>query len=293
MIRVAILAALPQEYRPFKIITGSWRSLTRRPFKVFLHRTARCELFLVETGMGGEQAEEATRHLLTVTPLDLIVSTGFAGSLNLDLPVGQVVCARDLAVWDPTATIPRVERFRLGAPPLLNAFCETQGIQTTGVVTLDRPYPKTVLARYVGSTPTVVDMESAEIAEMAYRRGIAFLCLRAVSDALKDRIEWDLENIIDKRGRVHIAKVLTMLLKKPTVLASFHRLWRNSRHAGRRLAQSLSALLQWPEEDLRELIRELQLLPVAPRGPRPPANGADPTDDAGSRAHQCDRSCKG
>jgi nucleoside phosphorylase len=278
MMRIAILAALPQEYRPFQRLFRTWRPLFWQPFRVFFHRTASCELFLVETGMGNHQAEKAARHAFGMAPLDLIVSTGFAGSLCRDLPVGQVVCARDLAVWATSASIPVVDRFHISTPARLASFCEAQDILSARVLTLERPHPKTVLTRHTGTIPTVVDMESVLVAEMAYRRGIAFLCLRAVSDALTDEIAWDLDAVADSKGRVRIPKVLTALLRKPALLASFYRLWRNSREAGQHLAQALTAVLRFPDHDLQALIRGLQLLPASPIGPQQPGYKGNPSD---------------
>ena len=237
----------------------------------------------METGMGNQQAEKAACHALAMAPFDLIVSTGFAGSLCRDLPVGQVVCARDLAVWTTSASIPLEGRFQISTPARLAAFCEAQDILSARVLTLERPQPKTVLTRHIGTIPTVVDMESVLVAEMAYRQGIAFLCLRAVSDALTDEIAWDLDAVVDSTGRVRIPKVLITLLRKPALLASFYRLWRNSRQAGQHLAQALTAVLRFPDRDLQALIRELQLLPASPIGPRQPGNkgnlsgGVEPT----------------
>ena len=279
MIHIAILAALPEEYRPFQRLFGTWRQLIRQPFPVFFQRTGECELFLVETGMGNQQAEDAAGHVLTMTPLDLMISTGFAGSLCRDLPVGQVVRADKLASWSPTAAIPVTDKFRVSDAPRFVTFCEVFRVQPVRVLTLERPHSKTELAEFSRSIPTVIDMESTVVAEMAYRQGVAFLCLRAVSDAHGDAIDWDLGAIVDSRGRVRIPKVLSTSLRRPALLASFYDLWRSSRKAGRRLAETLSALLRLPEDDLQALIRELRLLPLTSTGSQHSANEGKPTDD--------------
>jgi nucleoside phosphorylase len=279
MIRIAILAALPQEYRPFQRLLGTWRQLIRQPFPVFSGRAGECELFLVETGMGNQQAEEAARHVLTLTPLDLMISAGFAGSLSRVLPVGQVVRADRLATWNPTAAIPVIDRFQVSDTPRLSAFCEALQVRPARVLTLERPHSKTELAEFSRSIPTVIDMESTAVAETTYRQGVAFLCLRAVSDEHSKEIDWDLGAIVDNRGRVRLPKVLSMVIRRPALLASFYDLWRSSRKAGRRLAETLSALLRLPEDDIRALIRELRLLPLTPTRLQHSANEGKPTDD--------------
>jgi adenosylhomocysteine nucleosidase len=278
MIRIAILAALPQEYRSFQRLLGTWHQLIWQPFPVFFQRAGGCELFLVETGMGSQQVEDAAHHVLTLTSLDLMISAGFAGSLCSELPVGQVVLADKLATWNPTAATPVTDSFQVSDTPRLAAFCQALRVRPARVLTLERPHSKAELAEVSRSIPTVIDMESTAVAETTYRRGVAFLCLRAVSDAHSKEIDWDLGAIVDSRGRVRIPKVLSTILRRPALLASFYDLWRSSRKAGQRLAQTLSALLRLPEDDLQALIRELRLLPLTPTRSRHSANEGKPTD---------------
>lgn len=273
MMRIAILAASPQEYRPFQRQLGKWRSLARRPFPMLLHRAPDKEVFLVETGMGRQPAVQAADHVLSLGAVDLLLSVGFAGSLWPSLRLGQVVWTHELAISSALPGTPAVLQFRSGLAPRLSVFREVHRIRPVRIVTLDSPQPKATLAQHFSEIPTIVDLESASLATVAHARGVPFLGLRVISDELSDEIGWDLNIILDDGGRVRIPKVIAAVFKQPVIMASFYHLWRNAQVAGRNLAQTLTALLWLPAPELRALTGELQLLPVAGLVSEPPANG--------------------
>jgi nucleoside phosphorylase len=266
MMRIAIVAALPQEYRPFQKMTRDWTVIAKQPLRVFHRSSADKECFLVETGMGKQHLEAALHHALPLESLDLILSTGFAGSLWEGFGVGQVVLATGFTFWGsacPTAP-PTSLRFDPSAP--LTQFCLQHDIQEAQLVTVDRPQPKTQLSRRKGHIPAVVDMESALVAHLAWRQGIPCLCLRAVSDGLQDEIDLDLDRIADRQGRIRLVKVLLAMLEKPSLMGSFWRLWRHSTRAARQLARVLAALLNLSAGSLSALIRESRLAPEPEAG---------------------------
>jgi adenosylhomocysteine nucleosidase len=268
--RIIMFAALPQEYRPFQKRMGKWRQLAHQPVPLFRHATADREVLLVETGMGPKRLYQAFTTALQDGPADLILCTGFAGSLWEGFQVGQVLLGGRLAFCNPSSPQSMVEVFHLHPSPALVAFCGTHRIETAGMITVQKPQDKLLLARYAGSTPSVMDMESAHLAQLAFHNSIPFLALRAVSDALQDVIDYSLEEISDQTGRVRIPLVLLAILKKPLLCRSFAVSWRRAERAAHHLAQTLSALLRLPYPDLNALVRECRLLPI-PRqqNPRP------------------------
>ena len=268
--RIIMFAALPQEYRPFQKRMGKWRQLAHQPVRLFRHATADREVLLVETGMGPKRLNQAFAAALQDGPADLILCTGFAGSLWKGFQVGQVLLGGRLAFCNPSSPQSMAEAFHFHPSPALVAFCGTHHIETAGMITVQQPQDKFLLARYAGSMPSVMDMESAHLAQLAFHNSIPFLALRAVSDALQDVIDYSLEEISDQTGRVRIPLVLLAILKKPLLCRSFAISWRRAQKAALHLAQTLSALLRLPHPVLSALVRECRLLPV-PRqqNPRP------------------------
>jgi adenosylhomocysteine nucleosidase len=262
--RIAIFAALPQEYRLFQKLTSNWRRISRKPAPVFQRCSGDQECFLVETGMGDTGIAEALRLALDWQPLDLILSTGFAGSLWEDPGVGRVVLATGFAA----AGDPLAPRLGLNPSPQLREFCREHQVETAHLVTVRRPRAKALLREEVGNIPAMVDMESAWAAQAAWRSGIPFLCLRAISDGPGAEIDWDLDLVTDGAGRVRAGRVVLAMLEKPALIGSFWTLWRSARQAARQLAPVLAALVELSSTELGALVRSSHLtLAPAAKGP--------------------------
>ena len=152
--------------------------------------------------------------------------------------------------------------FRPASTLGLTAFCRAHHAEPARFLTVDRVYSKAGMAGWFAGQPTVVEMESTAVAAAAHARGVAFLGLRAISDEATQEIAWQPDSILDDDGRVSVPRVVGALARRPGLMASLPRLWRDSRVAGRELATALAALLQLAEEDLRTLTEELRLVPL-------------------------------
>ena len=262
MIRVVVLAAIPQESRPLLKLLGTSRKLAGQPHPAWLQRSSHVELLVMESGMGPERAWRAARHALSGSSIDLLVSIGFAGSLWPGFRLGQVVWSRELTAYDEGAgNLPSVG-FRPGSTLGLTTFCRTHEVQPARFLTVDRPRSKAGMAGRFAAEPTVVEMESTAVAAAAHCRHVPFLGLRAITDESTQDIDWELDSMVDRAGRVSAPKVMRAVLRRPSLLRSMLRLRSSSRVAGRNLAATLIALLQLPEEDLRALTEQLRLQPL-------------------------------
>jgi nucleoside phosphorylase len=262
--RIIIFAALPEEYRSFQKQIGKWRQLARQPVRLFRNRNTDREILLVETGMGRKQLNQAFAAALQAGPgpADLILSTGFAGSLWKGFAVGQVLLGERFAFCNQASPPHIAAAFRLHPPPALVSFCSAHHVETARMITVPHPRDKSQLSCHAGSMPSAMDMESTHLARLAFHNSIPFLALRAISDALADVIDYSLEEITDANGRVRIPRVLLAILKKPLLCRSFAGSWRRARKAALQLARTLTALLELPDPVLRSLVRECRLLPV-------------------------------
>jgi adenosylhomocysteine nucleosidase len=265
--RIAIFAALPQEYRLFQKLTSNWRRILRQPVPVFQRCSADQEWFLVETGMGDTGIAAALRVALDWQPLDLILSTGFAGSLREDLGVGRVVLATGFAAAGTPLSVALPSRLCLNPSPQLRDFCRKHQVATAHLVTVRRPRAKALLREEVGDLPAIVDMESAWVAQAAWRSGTPFLCLRAISDGPGDAIDWDMDLVTDGQGRVRMGRAVLAMVEKPSLIGSFWTLWRKAQQAAHQLAPVLAALVELSAPELRALVRTSQLtVAPAPKG---------------------------
>jgi nucleoside phosphorylase len=184
-------------------------------------------LLLVQSGMGAAATLRALQGI--EQPVSRVIVAGFCGGLDERLEVGALVqpdevCDEQGNVW-PIAPGPRV-----GLPGRL--------------VSLDRP----VLgvserhALQARSGAVAVDMEAATAARFLSERGIAFACLKAVSDDARHGLPPDLAAALDGE-RVRTGRLLRAVLVRPLLVADLWRLARCSRLAARRLAEGVHRLL--------------------------------------------------
>jgi adenosylhomocysteine nucleosidase len=98
------------------------------------------------------------------------------------------------------------------------------------------PAEKAALGKHFGAT--LVDMESAILAEACRARGIPFGCARVVSDDINRPLSRRLMTMMES-GRVSIPRIVGQLLRSPRLLPELLRLAKETRFAARRLAHAL------------------------------------------------------
>ncbi|MEW6386852.1 MAG: hypothetical protein AB1491_04965 [Thermodesulfobacteriota bacterium] len=245
--RLALLAALPLEVRPFL----RSRQVRRRqdldlPLWEFSAGEGRGVLAL--TGMGGAGASRATLKLLAHYRPELLIVCGFAGALTPELPPGAVVLGTsfwhyqpaDLSLKEipvPPAPRPLAEMRRhleaAGLPAFLGSCITTPRIihkGSQGGPLLHLPAP-------------VLDLESSAVAAIAASQDLALIGLRVVTDAAGEEIPDFLIPAAESGSMPSFGTVLTWLAADPRRLAVLLHLHRRSRTAAHRLALALNALM--------------------------------------------------
>jgi hypothetical protein len=127
-------------------------------------------------GVGPAHASRALRDRLARGPLPTrIVSSGFAGALSGDIPLGAWIEAASLFAWEGSCVlVVSLSSLRLDSA-LACVPCDV--ISADHLVRCESPLP-----RFASGRPLAVDMESAALAREAGARGIAFSVVRLVSD---------------------------------------------------------------------------------------------------------------
>ncbi|MGV8074392.1 MAG: hypothetical protein AB2L11_07550 [Syntrophobacteraceae bacterium] len=246
MLQILVLAALPDEYRPLRRFPGKTTLLSKKPFRSFVAFFHDIELTIVETGMGGTKANRALHWQITRQRPDLLCSIGFAGGLSESMNVGDVFLGTEFRIKEYAADSMGIESLSFEPSIELDRFCCENGIHKARVISVDRAQPKDLLAALSGGGEALVDMESYFAASFAAHNQIPFLCFRAVSDALGDEIDFDLDAIMDPEGCVHVLKVLLATFRKPRLVKSFYYSWRRSVKASQNLNRVLAKLLMLP-----------------------------------------------
>jgi adenosylhomocysteine nucleosidase len=233
--RIAIIAALPGELKP--LVKGWHRIATARGVgKWILSRDADTWI-AVCAGMGADAARRAYANAAQDGPLDMLLSVGWAGSLDSAVGPGTVHV--------PTLVIDAQtgEQFSL-----------TQDERQLRLVTTprvaDAVEKKRLAATYRGAV--LVDMEAATVARLADMHGIPLLCIKGVSDAAGATLP-DLNPFIDHRGQMRMARFLAYIAVRPTYWPSLLQLGKNSARAAEAMRDLMQQFMK--EKNVEKFIR--------------------------------------
>jgi adenosylhomocysteine nucleosidase len=230
MTRVAFIAALPGELKPF---VRGWPHSQRNGVRFWAQRNPEDEWIAACAGAGQEAAIRAFAAIEDGGPIDLVFSIGWAGALKADLVAGS---AHNVA---GVVDVRTGERFN----------CEA-GAGELWLATSPRvadEAEKQRLAKAYGAA--LVDMEAAAIARLAAMREIPFYSVKGVSDGLHDRLP-DFNRFIAPGGQFQTGRFALFAAVRPVYWPSLVRMGENSRRASQRIAESLSDFLgaRFPEQ---------------------------------------------
>ena len=234
--RIAIIAALPGELKP---LVKHWQ-----PVATDDKRTKKWTLFrdtdtwiAVCAGMGAEAARKAYAAAVSDGLADMLVSIGWAGSLDRSIRPG-------------TAQVPTVvidaqtgEQFSL-----------TEGKRKWRLVTTARVADEAEKMRLAATYPgaVLVDMEAATVARLATMHGIPLLCIKGISDAADVRLP-DFNPFIDQAGQLRTSRFVAYVALRPWYWSSLLHLGKSSARAAESMRDLILEFMK--EKDVEKLIR--------------------------------------
>jgi adenosylhomocysteine nucleosidase len=243
---IALLGALKEEISCLRKRMTITETVSEGTFTLFCGTWQGREILLVQTGMGKQRAQAATRHLVERYPITTLVSLGFAGALADELRAGDVVlysavhCADDASsqqgAYCVSDDLPARATWTL-EDEAVNIFCKP-GVTVSHAVLL--PEKKAELADAFDAS--VVDMESYWIAEIASEAQIPFVIIRSVSDTRREKL-LPFDQMMDEDGNVLWRAAAGYFLRHPQHLAVVGHLYRNARVAQRSLAASIDSVV--------------------------------------------------
>ena len=166
------------------------------------------DVIVVQCGVGKVNAAMCVQSLCNLYGVTHIVNTGVAGSLCAELDIGDLVVSRDAmyhdfdcnAVGYPTGKVPGMDvtafpadeelvNLAFAAAETVNPGHTKIGRVASGDQFICRREQK---AHIISVTQALcTEMEGAAIAHTAYRNGVPFAVLRAISDKADDSAEMD------------------------------------------------------------------------------------------------------
>ena len=163
---------------------------------------------VVQCGVGKVNAALCAQILVSVYGVTHIVNTGIAGSLCADLDIGDLVISKDaihhdfdLRFWGrPVGQVPGFNVTAFPADEKMMAFAQdaaenvNPGHMKIGRVASGDQFicSKEQKEKIIADTGAVcAEMEGASIAHAAYRNGVPFVIIRAISDKADNSAEMD------------------------------------------------------------------------------------------------------
>ena len=163
---------------------------------------------VVQCGVGKVNAAMCTQVLCDLFQVTHLVNTGIAGSLCADLDIGDLVVSSDAMYHDvdavhfgyPMGKVPGMDVTAFPADKAMMdyAFAAAEAVNPghtkVGRVASGDQFvaEKAVKERIISVTGGLcTEMEGAAIAQTAYRNGLPFVILRAISDKADDSAEMD------------------------------------------------------------------------------------------------------
>jgi adenosylhomocysteine nucleosidase len=223
--RVAVIAAMPSELRPF---VEKFGPMTREPLgdrPLYRGRIGDLEVLATRTGMGTDFATQVTDRLLDVFPVNHVIAIGIAGGVA-GVEIGQVLTPSVVINGDDgTEHVP--------TPP--------PGITPRGKLRTSNTFSaeKDLMARLAAQGIDAVDMETAAIGASAERHGCTWSVYRAISDRAGDAaVETEIFGLAHPDGSPNVWASLRYIARRPWVLPGLIRLGRDAKLAADAAAEA-------------------------------------------------------
>ena len=162
---------------------------------------------VVQCGVGKVNAALCVQILCDCYGVDAVVNTGIAGSLSAKLDIGDLVISRDAMYHDFSCTVfgyepgqvpgmpknypadAKLIELAYAAAEQINSGHTCVGTVASGDQFVCEKMQKDKIVDMTGALCT--EMEGAAIAHAAYRNGIPFVIIRAISDKADDSADMD------------------------------------------------------------------------------------------------------
>lgn len=188
------------------------------------------KVVVVRSGIGKVNAAVCAQILVDRFQVDTIINTGIAGSLRVEINIGDIVLSSDTMQHDMDATgfgyrlgeIPRMETSEFEADEKLIQLAEECckrvnpeiGVHVGRVVSGDQfisnRHDKEWIVKYFGGYCT--EMEGAAIAQVAYLNQVPFLVVRAISDKADNSASVDYAEF-EKQAIIHSVNLIVEMVK--------------------------------------------------------------------------------
>jgi adenosylhomocysteine nucleosidase len=223
MTRIAIIAAMPRELKP---LVSGWQAESRNGVHLWHRRFDTGEWVAACAGAGVNAATRAFAEVERDGPVDVLISTGWAGALSEEFAPGHAYLVSN--VVDAQTG----ERFSTATRP-------NGSLLITSPKVADETEKQRLSATYGAG---LVDMEASATARLAQMRSIPFYCVKGISDGYREQLP-DFNRFILPDGGFRLVRFVVFAVLRPWYWPALVRMGENSKRAAQSIAESLLDIL--------------------------------------------------
>src|SRR4029077_17018784 len=230
MTRIAVTFALTSESSEFLRRLGNKSRVKRNGISIVSGTIGHRSIEVIHTGVGESVCRKRIGKFLENQQFDFLTSAGFAGSLNQELQVNDLLVAKNFSTVDlKHASLSNVSIYAanmLAVPALIDSGEERERI-----------------ARESGAS--AVDMETEFIARACAVHGIPLLALRVITDTPTQPFPAPASVLFDiQRQRTHIAVLAGFFLAHPRRMPGLVQFARRISRARKTLSNALVRIVR-------------------------------------------------
>jgi nucleoside phosphorylase len=202
MTRIAVTFALPTESSEFLRQLGNKSRAKRNGISVVRGTIGHRSVEVIHTGVGENICRQRIGKFLENQQFDFLISTGFAGSLNHELQVNDLLVAKNFSTVDPKHA------------SLSNVSIYAANMLTVPAL-IDSGEERARIAHESGAS--AVDMETEFIARACAAHDIPLLAVRVITDTPTQPFPAPPRVLFDvQKQRTNIAAIAAFFLAHPT-----------------------------------------------------------------------------
>ena len=229
---IPVTFALPAESSEFLSRLRNKSRADRKGTTTIRGKIGDREVEVLHTGVGQKVCRQRLGKFLGDEQFDLLISTGFAGALNDELQVGDLLLAKNFSTIELNEKCSSFSRLPIHIADLFTAPTLT-----------DSSDERAEIARASGAA--AVDMETEFIARACAAHGIPLLSLRVITDTPREPFPAPAHVLFDiAKQRTDLPKLAAFFLTHPNRILRLIQFARRIANARKTLADALVAIVR-------------------------------------------------
>jgi adenosylhomocysteine nucleosidase len=229
---IAVTFALPEESSEFLRWLRDKSRADRNGITTIRGKIGDREVEVLHTGVGERVCRQQLGKFLENQQFDFLISTGFAGALNDELQVGDLLLAKNFSTVDLNEKRSSVLRLPIHMADLF-----------TVPTLIDSSDERTEIARTSGAA--AADMETEFIARACAANGIPLLSLRIITDTPREAFPAPAHVLFDiAKQRTDLPKLAAFFLAHPNRIPCLVQFARKIARARKILANALVEIVR-------------------------------------------------